>query len=286
MTLITPIRCLGHALFSMSLLFIAAPTSAQTTPATIDEFFAGEGCAIGPTTRHAALAEGFKESDIDALVNEVKLDEHTVVTGEWVVLPPEMCTIRLPSPSGALALSDPEVMAATSSTNTYYSETYSHKDDLGCFLSSSKLHDNLRQSRGWDDYTISLEYARMLGSAIAQGNASFYSSSPLRTPPGYQLLTGECANAPMMPEIRESHAFLQDNFDSLIRTLGQSLACDSDTNIVMVYNENVAGTLQEEPPSNAWQGMEIMMIAIGAGWYENMSATAPGAPRPPLCHYP
>ncbi|MFS8151269.1 hypothetical protein [Vreelandella titanicae] len=286
MTLITSVRCLGHAFLSMGLLFITAPTSAQTTSATIDDFFAGEGCAIGPTTRHAALAEGFQESDIDALVNEVKLDEHTVVTGEWVVLPPDKCTIRLPSPSGALALSDPEVVAATSSTITYYSEAYSDKEDLGCFLSSPKLHNNLRQSRGWDEYTISLEYTRMLSSAIAQGNASFYSSSPLRTPPGYQILTGDCAYVQMMPQIRESHAFLRDHFDDLVRTLGQSLACDSDANLVMVYNENVAGTLEEETPSNEWQGMEIMVIAMGAGWYENRSITDPGTPRPPLCYYP
>lgn len=286
MTLITSVRCLGHAFLSMGLLFITAPTSAQTTSATIDDFFAGEGCAIGPTTRHAALAEGFQDSDIDALVNEVKLDEHTVVTGEWVVLPPDKCTIRLPSPSGALALSDPEVVAATSSTITYYSEAYSDKEDLGCFLSSPKLHNNLRQSRGWDDYTISLEYARMLSSAIAQGNATFYSDSPLRTPPGYQILTGDCVNVPMMPEIRESNNFLRDNFDYLIRTLGQSLTCDSDANLIMVYNENVAGTLEEETPSNAWRGMEIMIIAMGAGWYEDMSTTTPGTPRPPLCHYP
>ncbi|WP_027966015.1 hypothetical protein [Halomonas halocynthiae] len=253
----------------------------------IDDFFAGEGCAIGPTTRHAALAEGFQESDIDALVSAAKLDEQTVVTGEWVVLPPDMCTIRLPSPLGALALSDPEVMAATSSTSAYYnSGTYRNTEDLGCFLSSPKLHDSLRQSRGWDDHTISIEYTRMLGRAIAQGNAAFYSDSPLRTPPGYQILKGNCANVPAMPEIRESNAFLRDHFDGLVRALGQSLACDSDVNLIMTYNENVAGTLQENTPFNAWRGLEIMTVAMGAGWYENMSATAPGAPRPPLCHYP
>lgn len=286
MTLHTSLRCFGHAFLSIGLLFTAAPTSADTTPTTIDDFFASEGCAIGPTTRNAALANGFQESEIDALVNEAKLDEQTIITGEWIVLSPTKCTIRIPNTSSELKLSDPEVMTATSSTGTHYSEAYSDKEDLGCFLSSPKLQNNLRQSRRWDDNTISAEYTRMLSRAIAQGNASFYSSSPLRTPPGYQILTGDCANVPMMPEIRESNDFLRDNFDYLVRTLSQSLTCDSDANLIMVYNENVAGTLEEETPSNAWQGMEIMVIAMGAGWYENRSTTAQGTPRPPLCHYP
>jgi hypothetical protein len=34
---------------------------------------------------------------------------------------------------------------------------------------------------------------------------------------------------------------------------------------------------------NAWIGFEITVIAMGAGWYEGMSPTRKGRPRPPLC---
>lgn len=290
MALSSSVRYFGHAFLGIGLLLPAASTTAATPPATVHDFFAGQGCAIGPSTRSAALDAGFQESAIDALVEAAKLDDQAIVTGEWIVLAPDKCTIRLPKPASALALSDPEVMKATSSLETYYNELdwedYSDKEDWGCFLSTPDLHKNLRQSRLWDDDTINLEYMRLLGGAIAKGHASFYSSSPLRTPPGFQILTGECANVPAMPDIRAGHEFLSDNFDPLIRTIAASLPCDPDANLVTVFMEDVADTFEEELPPNAWLGLDIMTIAMGAGWYEDMKMTTLGPPRPPLCHYP
>lgn len=290
MTFSKPIRCFGHAFLGIGLFSTAASTTAATSPTTVHDFFANQGCAIGPTTRSAALDAGFQERAIDALISTAKLDGQTIMTGDWIVLSPNKCTIRLPNPTSALALSDKEVMTATSSPGAYYNdldwEAYSDKEDWGCFLSSQSLHENLRRSRPWDEDTISLEYQRLIGGAIAMGHASFYSSSPLRTPPGYQILTGDCANVPMMHEIRASYEFLRDNFDPLIRTLARSLTCDSSASPVTVYTDDVADTFENETPPNALLGMDIMTIAMGAGWYEGMSATTQGTPRPPLCHYP
>ena len=37
---------------------------------------------------------------------------------------------------------------------------------------------------------------------------------------------------------------------------------------------------------NEWGGMEVLMMAMAAGWYEGHSLTRKGMPRPPLCHLP
>jgi hypothetical protein len=125
----------------------------------------------------------------------------------------------------------------------------------------------------------------MLGTAVAEGHFAFYSDSPLRTPAGFQLTTGECADDPQMPQIRESHAFLLEHFDTLIRANSAHIACTYGADPLTFELGSIAETLAEGGRPNPWLGLELMVIAMGAGWYEGMSMTEKGTPRPPLCHY-
>ena len=99
------------------------------------DFLAGQGCAIGPATRDAAIAAGFTAEEIDAYAGAALSEGSAAREGEWVVLPTETCEIRPPEITPAIKLSDPEVMAAISAIDEY-------EGDPGCFLtvkSSTKI---------------------------------------------------------------------------------------------------------------------------------------------------
>jgi hypothetical protein len=37
--------------------------------------------------------------------------------------------------------------------------------------------------------------------------------------------------------------------------------------------------------SNAWMFFEVKIIGMAAGWFEGISSSSQGIPRPPLCRY-
>ncbi|QEI08024.1 hypothetical protein FXN63_20905 [Pigmentiphaga aceris] len=156
--------------------------------------------------------------------------------------------------------------------------------ELGCFLDTSRLHAELRRTRGWSEDRLMQEYLRLLGSSLVSGDLAFYSSNPLHTPTAFQLTRGECAPVPHMADIERSHANLIKWFDPLIRTNAPNVACTRGATLITPELHDIARKLSEGSISNAWVGMEIKLIALGAGWYEGVTATNPGTPRPPLCH--
>ena len=197
---------------AIACLFIAAPALADDRAALVD-FFAGQGCAIGPASREAALAAGFSDEQIDTLVAEEAARDGAVSTGGWLVMAPAACRMRPPEIGGTLQLTDPEVVAVISAP-----DAYADQDSPGCFVNSD-LMARLQETRGLDPDTSFEEYIRLIGRSIISGEMAFYSDSILVTPPGYQSMNGICAEVPAAAEIRRNHDYLIQNFDPLVRAI-------------------------------------------------------------------
>lgn len=249
--------------------------------AALVDFFAGQGCAIGPSTREAAVAAGFAPEQIDALQDAEAGRAGAVSGGGWLVMAPDACTMRPPEIAGVLQLDDPDVVAAISAPDAYLDA-----DSPGCFLDPN-LFEHLQLSRGWDADRANDEYIRLIARSLISGEMTFFSPSNLLTPMGLQLTTGACADAAPMPEIRRSHDFLIRNFDPLMRGFLAQNACDESARGWMEGDVNTLPGLAEGTSTpNAWTPLEAHFIALGAGWNEGMTASFKGVARPPLCHYP
>ena len=259
---------------------IAVPVHAQDDNREngLLEFFAGQGCAIGPTTRAAAIAAGYNAHEIDLLGARAWPDSGTVWTRGWLVLPPSICQIRVPKVNNLIQLSDPEVIASLSAPDAYEGEP-------GCFLSGDILQAQVQKTRNWDKDTALIEYLRFLSASLISGDLAFYSDDPLRTPAGFIVATGECADIPLMPEIKRNHELLIKHFDAFIRANAANTICEYGGSIMGVGWQDIADTLTDGKNTNAWLSFEYQVIAMGAGWYEDISFTNHGMPRPPLCHY-
>ncbi len=262
-------------------LFAGMISAAAAQPASLADFIADQACAIGPQTRTAAIAAGHDAKAVDALIASARQDSKTVNTGQWLVLSSEQCRIKPPAVASAINLSDPEVRSAVSSPTVPTAE-----GDVGCFLDPSRLFQALRRTRFWNEERIYQEYLRMLSASIVSGELTFYSNDPLRTPPSFQLTTGECANVPHMADMQRSHENLITLFDPLIRANAAHVECARHASLLTYELHEIARTLSKGALTNAWAGMELKLIAMGAGWYQGISAKNPGTPRPPLCHYP
>ncbi|SFB10972.1 hypothetical protein SAMN03159496_01919 [Rhizobium sp. NFR07] len=262
---------------AISLLSVPALAAAEEKPASIEDFFAGQGCAIGPATYDAAIRAGFEPEAIDRLKEKARADEKTVITGDWLVLSPQACTIRIPKIESAIRLGDPEVVKSTSAK-----DAYSADGDPGCFLVGS-VYEEVITTRGWFPDIANLEYIRFLAEGIASGTLSFYSPDPLRTPPGVMITSGECADVPSMADVRRSHALLVEHFDTFVRAYLND-DCEKG-GMAMIEVGDMTKKLGGESRVNAWTFFEVEMIARGAGWWEGMGAKEKGAPRPPMCHY-
>ncbi|NOR63825.1 MAG: hypothetical protein GQ535_15215 [Rhodobacteraceae bacterium] len=261
-------------------IFSASAQAANQNEALI-QFFAGQGCAIGPSTIVAARAAGFGEQDIDHLKEAAQADPGMIETGEWLVLSAEVCEIEMPRINSRLHIKDPEVAERFSAVDEYAAEG-SH----GCFLSVDYLLDHLALSRAWDRSTANREYIGMLGAALISGDLAFYSENPLETPYGFMLTRGACAEVPNMTRIKQNHELLVRHFDALVRANAQHVVCEAGASLFSSEFHDIANNLTDSMNKNEWLWFEIQIIAMGAGWYEGLSLSNKGTPRPPLCHYP
>ncbi len=266
--------------FFGSVLSLLFPISVHAESGAIERFFAGQGCAIGPSTIAAAIAGGIERSEVEAYVAVIRADPKNLKTGEWVVLAAETCEIRPPAITSEIRIDDPEVVQSLSAI-----DAYSEQGDPGCFLDGQKLVKTVQSNRAWDPEKANLEYLRFLGQSVISGELSFYSADPVRTPPGIIATSGKCADTPQMPAIKRSHDLLIKHFDALIRTdaAGDDF-CASRSGPSWKFSE-VAERVFGEKPTNAFLFMDVSLIALGAGWFEGMSSRNKGTPRPPLCSF-
>lgn len=258
-------------------LFVAlSPAAAMAQGTDALDFFAGQGCAVGPATVAAAEQAGLAKADINALTQKAAAHPDTIQTGGWLVMPPDMCRMRLPDIESEISLTDPEVVASISAIDAHASE-----DSPGCFLDADGLMERLQAERGWSKERAFDAYLQLMAGSLASGEATFFSTDPLMTPWGIQIVTGDCGTGlPEIDQIREDHAYLVTNFDSIIRASAIGTECV----------DGAVGTffLSEQPDAtqNAWTAFQAFLIIQGAGWYQGASLTEKGVPRPPLCRYP
>ncbi|MDQ7775702.1 hypothetical protein [Paracoccus aminovorans] len=257
---------------------------ALTPPVLADDladFLATEGCAIGPATAARAEAAGLDRAVVDALGDRWRDDPETVLTGDWLVLPPAACTIKPPVVESALKLTDPDVRAAFSAV-----DAHANDGSPGCFLDQDRLLDTTAAARGWTRDQATVEYLRLVGQSMASGAMTLYADSPLRTPYGSHLMTGSCGEAlPYRDDARRAHDHLVQNFDRIVRRNLREVPCE--------YGSTWPSTTERERMHNdlrgtshhAWLWFEAFMIVYPSDWYEGVAATEKGAPRPPLCHY-
>ncbi|MBK1622066.1 hypothetical protein [Afifella marina] len=264
------------AIAAISLVVAGAASAGGAQRATIADILAAEGCAIGPHTEQRVSAAGLDVAALDAMVADAEKDAQTVRTGGWIVLPTSLCKIRPPAVRSEIRLDDPEVVALTTAI-----DAYADLGDRGCFIDGPAIMERVQATRGWDADKAMIEYVRFIAENLRSGDLAFYQASPFHTPPGFQILTGDCADVPEIEAIRQSQAARDREFDALIREDAPKVDCTNDTS---PSYEFMASTHERKIP-NAWTFFEVKVMTIGAGWYEGTNATQMGSPRPPLCRY-
>ncbi len=262
------------------LLAQSLPADADQGRAALLDHLGGQGCVIGPATRPAALKAGFSAAALDALADEAVASGQGEVQRDWLVLAPALCTIRPSQITPALRLDDPDVRRHFSARDAHAAD-----DAPGCFLDSANLMRETRITRGWSADIANAEYMRLVGAGLISGEMTFYSDTPLATPVGFALLTGDCADIPDIGAIRQDHALLIDRFDPLVRAMGRETVCEKGGTPDIFEVEKALAAMPGDKTSNAWQWLEILMIAMASDWYEGGSATEKGTPHPPFCHF-
>ena len=265
-----------------AVLLALAASPAAADPALLD-FMGGQGCTFGADSRAAAKAAGFDDARIETLIKQALAEGYAERQRDYIVLDVSLCTIRLPEITSAYTVTSPEIRAMTSEPG--------EMGEPGCFLRDPPTDfDALKGSIPGAGFA---DYITFVGAGLISGDLRFYSPSSLMVPPGFQVLTGDCADVPNIDAIRRSHAFLASGFGDYIRALGAEMPCNaagfgtltSDFTARM-QGADPAKPLEDQLEINAWLFFEYEMIAMAAGWHEGMTGTEKGDPRPPICHYP
>jgi hypothetical protein len=262
------------------LICAAGAASAQGQPTDLTDFMGAHGCTFGATSIAAAEQAGFARAEIDAAISAHLADGSAAQQGDYVVLDVATCTIRLPDIQTDLHLTDPDILAITTTVDAFAKD-----GSPGCFLrDGASWFEN--SGRSFEDY------AQFVAAHIIKGDVRFYSTSPLRTPVTFQVVSGACSNVPDIAAMRANHTKLITGFDSFVRHQGATNACLGED--VFFMDTAFAFALQGGDPAkadvevadiNAWLWMEYLMIAFAADWVEGDTWTEKGTMHPPMCHY-
>ncbi|MHA3914539.1 cyclin family protein [Halovulum sp. GXIMD14793] len=260
-------------------VFGAAAQADDADDAALLAFYADQGCAIGPATNAAAKDAGFSIEQIDRFADAARNNPTNTTTGDWVVLSPAICRIELPKIVSQISMSDPEVVEGLSKIAEFAPE------DPGCFIESSILFKQLQERCGWSKDQVNHEYLRFLVASILSGELSFFSDSPLRTPPGIIYTQGECADVAQIPVILAEHALWTKHFDALIRANAKHIKCEPGASGLTPALPEITSTTYAQQTQNAWLGIELQFVAMGAGWFGEGDLSRNSVPRPPFCHF-
>lgn len=255
---------------ALAALLLASPAEADDR--ALLHTLAGQGCTIGLDA----------DADTRALADKALANGTASQQGDWVVLSEEICQMRVPDLTTDITFDDPAVKMVTSPID----RPLDHPDDLpGCYVVISDIGMNLSILRGWLPQKGFDEGMRFVAAKIIAGEMVFYSPDPLATPMGFQSLVGDCANVPDIDAMRASNAAMVQHFGALIRAEAQHKICGEPLGLDFARMSQHMKQLTGGTADNYWFGLEMLIIAIGAGWMEGAGPKAKGLPRPPLCHY-
>lgn len=261
----------------ISALVLALSAGVASATEDLAGFFGGQGCTIGAESRNAALATGFSEDGIETFIAEAKAAGQIQQQRDYMVLGEQTCTIRLPDIASAMTLADPEIQAIV-----IRRDDEDHADQRGCFLQDpASLFEATYP--GPDGMEI---YLGFLGHGLVTGALRFHTPSQLRTPYGFQVMTGDCAEGAVA-----TAAPIDDRaFNAYMRTRMEVTPCGEPVDplirdLSLALQDADPGAPDQAPGINAWRWFEFDLIAMGAGWIEGANWRNKGDPRPPMCHY-
>ncbi|MGH1459551.1 MAG: hypothetical protein ACRBBT_11695 [Paracoccaceae bacterium] len=251
----------------VAFLLWAAPALAGE--AELLEGLGAQGCVIGADAA----------PELRALADQALGQGTARQQGDWVLLPEEICTIRLPQIETSLSFDDPELRKVISDLDPASQEA------PGCFLDTSDLGFNLSLSRGWAPQQAFDEMNRFIAAMLIAGEMTFYSDDLLRTPMGFQRISGPCADVADIDAMRRNSAQMVQHFGAYIRWQGETLTCGGGATADFGAAAAKMSELSGGQTGNVWMPLEYLFIGLAAGWLEGAGPRARGLPRPPLCHY-
>lgn len=196
------------------------------------------------------------------------------------LLPPETCTIAPPQIATVLSLDTPWVSASFSAIDAYEAE-----GERGCFFVGPDAFIKMaRRAEGWSEDRANAEYSRFIAANILAGTLTFYGEDPLKTPRSIQRIDGACADVANIAAIRQHQNDLIRLFDPIVREVNVQTPCAPAASPRLWPGETVKPEVSRVIEANPWTFLEITFIALGAGWFEGVSAHDPGRPLPPICH--
>jgi len=204
--------------------------------------------------------------------------------GDWVVLGADICTIRLPDVTTTLSFDDPE-MRGLFSTLEPAAPDDPYAAPPGCYFATEDMGMALSLGHGWGPQKAYQEMTRFIAAKIIAGDIVFYSDDILRTPPGLQRIDGECGKVPAIAKMRRDNALMLEHFGAILRAQGQAITCGERYFPDFTAAQEQMVELTGNSDTNAWLGIELLFLALGAGWIEGAGPRAKGTQRPPLCHY-
>jgi hypothetical protein len=160
---------------------------------------------------------------------------------------------------------------------------------MGCFLAD--LSASFDRLNGGAPGSGTLDLLAFYGAGLVSGDLRFFGPSPLQTPRAFQVMTGPCAEVPNIQAVNRARVFFESGFGDYVRARGKSEICnDPDVTVGMQFATDLQGGSWADPepetvPLHAWLFFEFEITSMAAGWFEGMSVTEQGTPRPPLCHY-
>ena len=248
---------------------------------SVEERLAAYGCVVGP--RHSMGVEP-PSSELHAKLQSyanAALDRGQAERqGDWIVLGPDHCTIIPPVIETTYDIESPLVQRHVSDI-----DAYAEFGEHGCFIASEGIEKDLVALEGLTPAEATLAYLRMIAQGVESGRVTFFSDDPLRTPSGFQVLTGACAEVPQIDAMRRSQELMLEHFDMVVRENAKRVACAPNVNSVTMEIAQVLSDATGGASENEWTIMDFLLLSIGAGWVEGVTATQRGTPRPPICSY-
>lgn len=271
-------------------------SQAQADKMGMMEILGGYGCTLSPESRRALLDATHDEADITTMSKSLLERGNAQQEGAYVVFDESVCSIKLPIVKNTASLGDPDIAATISAPDHYVGETRKMNEEFGenesgegCYLMDTSAVFDKRAGGVRGAGTV--DYIRFLGAHAIAGDLRFYSPNPLKTPISFRVMRGDCAKTQGAEEILANHAYFEKGFGEYVRTLHRTSTCGGgfSTKAMRAVVEMQGGSFDSnetpETPINALLFFEFDMIARAAGWYEGMSGTSKGTPRPPLCTY-